>query len=290
MSGQRLDKYLADKQKDFSRNAYQKIIRDFGVRVNGRLIKKPHAIIKEGDDVQLSDELLRQMQRLSAPKFGLKSDFSFDSSKIIFDGGSFVVIDKPPGIRTEDVSASAACRLFAVHRLDKDTSGVLVLAKDRVALAALQKQWRERLVQKTYVALVKGRLTPRRGAIEGGISRSFHDRKKMALSASLRAREAYTEYEVVRYCEEMQCTLVHLFPATGRTHQIRVHLAGIGHPIVGDTTYGDLKLNEEMKEKRGLTRQFLHAEKLELTDPNTKKRISFESKLPEDLAHVIAKH
>lgn len=184
-----------------------------------------------------------------------------------------------------------------------------MVAKNQQAQAALQKQWQEKTVQKTYLALVKGQLHPEKGAIEAGIARSQRDRKKMAVSSSVKARAAYTEYKVLKYFPDatsrsftvakqklpqsskasIGATLVSLFPKTGRTHQIRVHLSSIGHPIIGDTLYGDEKLNKKNEQEYGLRRQFLHAHKLALKHPSTGKRVTYTSKLPEDLDKALRK-
>lgn len=217
----------------------------------------------------------------------------------IYKGSGFIVADKPPFIRTEDFSRG----FLPVHRLDKDTSGVLVLARDLPTQAALQKQWKERKVKKTYIALVAGLLSPKQGAIEGAIFRSLKDRKKMTVSNSLKARSAYTEYKVERYYElsgsdfsdqkgggsGAVISLVRFFPETGRTHQIRVHAAAIGYPVIGDFMYGNKKLNAFFEERFGLTRQFLHALRLEFVHPVTKKKIAVEAPLPKDLEDVLKK-
>lgn len=279
----RLDIFLFSKHKNFSRSLFQKFIRKYGVKVNEKLINKPHFRISDNDNIKINDELLQNF-------IIAKNDTNVCSQKkreFLFKGKEFVVINKLPFIRTEDLIKD----FLPVHRLDKDTSGVLVAAKNKVSQARLQKQWQDREVEKTYVALVKNKLEPKRGAIEGGIFRSFANRQKMAISSSIKARNAYTEYEVLEYFDNpkspVPLTLVKLFPKTGRTHQIRVHLSSIDHPVIGDDLYGDKELNKKFEEDFKLHRQFLHAYKLIFQHPTTKKRITYCSRLPNDLAGVL---
>lgn len=284
----RLDVVLFKQYSKFSRSFLQKFIKRVGVRVNGRLVKKPHNLVKPGDKISVSkkdfDEFLAAQTASSASGTRL----NFDKSCILYSGKKFLVIDKPPFICTE----RAGKGFFLVHRLDKDTSGVLVLARDQVTQAALQNEWQLRRVKKTYIALVKGEVKPERGAIEAGILRSIHNRRKMAVSSSQKAREASTEYEVIKYfpapsfCSQ-SLTLLKAFPRTGRTHQIRVHFSSIGYPIIGDGVYGDKKINRCFKKTFGLKRQFLHAAELCFRHPVTKKRVSFKAKLPRDLENIV---
>ncbi|MBI2638406.1 RluA family pseudouridine synthase [Candidatus Peregrinibacteria bacterium] len=205
--------------------------------------------------------------------------------KVIFEDKNFCVIEKPAGVITETLAEDGAVFVKPVHRLDKDTSGILVMAKSESALAKLSAQWKARRVEKTYTVLVKGVFDVKAGRIEAPIARSFKDRKKMAVSNRPGSREASTDFCVKKSFGDV--SLLSAFPLTGRTHQIRVHFASIGHPVVGDAVYGDAKLNVRFQKKFGLKRQFLHASKLMLDHPTTKKRITFRSPLPSDLAPVF---
>lgn len=282
----RLDVYLFEKKKDFSRTFYKKFIRKIGVRINGKLVKKPHCVLKEKDVVVVPgaeiDSFLKSLEKD-------KAFISVAEKNIIFDGKKFIVIDKPPFVTTEELVKG----FLPVHRLDKNTSGVLVIAKDPLTQSSLQAQWKARYVKKTYVALLKGKLEPGKGAVEGRIGRSMRNRLKMTISLSSRSREASTGYEVVKYYTDPisggAYTLIKAFPKTGRTHQIRVHFAAIQHPIIGDHLYGDKKLNAFFEEKFGLKRQFLHAQKLELADPQTGKKKTFTANIPADLQGVLDK-
>jgi 23S rRNA pseudouridine1911/1915/1917 synthase len=173
-----------------------------------------------------------------------------------------------------------------VHRLDKDTSGLLVVAKNDKAQQFLMEQFQKKEVVKIYYALVVGRLEPEKGTIDAPIGRSLHDRKKMAVMENKTSKEAVTKYEVVRYLGDY--TYVKVYLLTGRTHQIRVHFAAIGFPLVGDQTYGRIKVNNRFQQHYGLMRQFLHAAYLsfKLPDENNKKE-EFTSTLPSDLQRVL---
>jgi 23S rRNA pseudouridine1911/1915/1917 synthase len=162
-----------------------------------------------------------------------------------------------------------------VHRLDKDTSGLIIVAKNSQAQINLINQFKIRSVSKMYLTLVKGHLTPEQGIIEAPIGRDPADRKRMAVVTA--GRPARSEYKVVKYLKGY--TLLEVKPETGRTHQIRVHLSAIGYPVVGDGVYG-VKVTF-------LKRQFLHAYRLSFNLPATGERVEFKSELPEDLEEAL---
>ncbi|HYP54893.1 MAG TPA: RluA family pseudouridine synthase [Solirubrobacterales bacterium] len=164
-----------------------------------------------------------------------------------------------------------------VHRLDKGTSGLLVVARSDAAHAALQEAVRRREVERVYLALAHGRIGSRTGTIDAPIGRAAKQRHRMAVSGAA-SRQARTHFEVVESLAAETYLEVRL--ETGRTHQIRAHFAAIGHPLVGDPTYGG-------EEKYGLSRQFLHAHRLAFDHPASGKRLSFESELPPDLAAAL---
>ena len=215
---------------------------------------------------------------------------------IIYQDPDIIVVDKPAGLTVHPAPGHpqgtlvnallAACpdlqgisgtlRPGIVHRLDKDTSGLLVVAKNDRAMRSLQAQLKERQVHKTYLALVHGVPKPREGQIEAPIGRHPKNRKKMAVVEG--GRESVTRYRVR---EELPggYSLLEVEPVTGRTHQIRVHLAAIGHPIIGDAVYG--------RASKLLGRQFLHAHRLGFRMPASGREIEFESPLPEDLRGAL---
>jgi 23S rRNA pseudouridine1911/1915/1917 synthase len=258
---QRLDRYLAARGKWGSRSHVQRLISAGLVRLDGQLVK-PGTVLA-----------------------------------ILYEDEWLLVIDKPPGLVVHPApghwrgtlvnallhhwqgarSGLDPLRPGIVHRLDKDTSGVLVIAKDAATLADIGAQFRKREVEKQYLAFVWGRLRSQSGTITEPIGRNPVHRKRMAVRRTGRA--AVTSFEVVERFPS--ATLVRLFPKTGRTHQIRVHLAAIGHPIVGDAVYGGTR-----KRQLRVPRQALHAERITFRHPRTGARVSFAAPLAEDLVGV----
>jgi 23S rRNA pseudouridine1911/1915/1917 synthase len=217
-----------------------------------------------------------------------------DDIKIIYEDENVLAINKPAGIVVHGEMESVADwivrkypeiknvgddpeRPGIVHRLDKDTSGVLLIAKNQKSFEWLKSQFQDRKIKKTYLALVSGKLKADSGLIDLPIGRSKTPLKRLASQkARGKLREAITEYKVVKKFDNY--TLLEAFPKTGRTHQIRVHFKAIGHPVVGDKLYG----NPEEK----LNRQFLHAQSLELNLQDG-SRIKLEADLPEDLKNFL---
>jgi 23S rRNA pseudouridine1911/1915/1917 synthase len=227
---------------------------------------------------------------------------------VIFEDDALLVIDKPagmvvhpaPGHRSgtlvnallaysPDLSAEAGDRPGIVHRLDRDTSGLIMVAKSDRVRRVLQRQFQEHRVHKTYLALLLGQLQPRWGRVCAPLGRDPMHRQRMAVHAG--GREATTEYQVLEYYGQAghqagpaagDYTLVRAEPETGRTHQIRVHFASIGHPIAGDAVYG------RRRTSLPLERQFLHAWRLGFEHPMTGEDLAFEAPLPPDLASVLA--
>jgi len=194
--------------------------------------------------------------------------------KILYEDEDLVVYDKPAGINCDDFKKR-------VHRLDKDTSGIFLVAKNDKALEFLQKQFKERRVEKKYITLVMGNLKTERGKIETLIGRSPKDRRKEKVylpgePESKGKREAITEYKVLKRFKNY--TLIETMPETGRKHQIRTHFAYLGHPVAGDKLYGF----KNQPIPKGLKRQFLHANYLKIKLPNGEIK-EFNSGLPEDL-------
>jgi 23S rRNA pseudouridine1911/1915/1917 synthase len=211
---------------------------------------------------------------------------------IVHEDEWVVVVDKPAGLVVhpapgttgdtlvdllEGLAGGDAARPGIVHRLDKDTSGLMVAARTEAAHAALAEQIAARDVEREYLALVEGRLRSRRGTIDAPIGRSHRDPTRMAVAGRAQ-RQARTHFEV----EELlvRDSLVRASLETGRTHQIRAHFAAIDHPVAGDPTYGH-------PGRHGLARQFLHSRRLAFEHPGTGERVVFASELPEDLAQAL---
>jgi 23S rRNA pseudouridine1911/1915/1917 synthase len=285
-SGQRLDKYLSQVHPDTSRSQVQKLIEAGLVAVNGRQERARYLVV-EGDQVTMEIPPPTPPEHIAPESIPLK---------VIYEDQDLLVVDKPAGMtvhpapgnrehtlvnallgRLPTLQAGETSRPGIVHRLDKDTSGLILVAKSNLAHQRLAAQFKERAVSKVYLALVGGHLTPREGTIEASIGRHPRDRKRMAVVESGRA--ARSEYHVLEYPGKY--TLLEVRPRTGRTHQIRVHLAAIGFPVVGDSAYGgksDL-----------IGRQFLHASRLGFRLPSTSEWKEFESPLPPDLQDVLGR-
>jgi len=205
---------------------------------------------------------------------------------VIYENKNVLVIDKPAGLLVQPVKNEKNTlidffpKAKLVHRLDKDTSGLMVLAKNEEICDWLKSQFKNRQIKKKYIALVHGKLKDKQGIITKAISRSRRKGKIQTTAPIGKKREAITRYRALKEFEDY--SLLEVIPETGRTHQIRVHLASIGHPIAGDKQY---KFKRQ-QEPKGLNRQFLHANYLKFNLPNG-KTIKFESKLPEELNKVL---
>lgn len=220
--------------------------------------------------------------------------------KIIYEDNELLVLDKPPGWVVNEsttsigqkvlqewlkqldypISSSEEYRCGIVHRLDKETSGILLVAKTVKVYIALQKQFKDRLVEKTYICLVHGILEPEKGIIQTPLGRLPWRRDRFGILP--KGRESITEYRAVgSYGNMEKYTLVYVYPKTGRTHQIRVHMKYIGHPIVSDEFYAGRKTSR--KDRLWCPRLFLHAQAIKFRHPQTKKMLSFKLDLPEDL-------
>jgi 23S rRNA pseudouridine1911/1915/1917 synthase len=214
--------------------------------------------------------------------------------RVVYRDEALAVVDKPAGLVVHPAPSHSGPTLVSelgellgggedperpgiVHRLDKGTSGLLVVARTEAAHAALQRAVRERAVERVYLALAGGRLGSRTGTIDAPIGRAQRQRKRMAVSGAA-SRQARTHFEVLELLPRESYLEAKL--ETGRTHQIRAHFAAIGHPLSGDRTYGGAA-------RYGLERQFLHAHRLAFAHPGTGEPLSFESPLPEDLAAAL---
>lgn len=284
--GERLDSVLSEKL-GISRSQIQVMMEGGHVLVNKAKPKKAGQKIKDGDSVYYRLPEVREAS-LNA------QDIPLD---IIFENSDLLVINKDPGIvvhpdesghedgtivnavlaHCDDLSGiGGEKRPGIVHRLDKDTSGVLLIAKSDEMHQKLNKAFQDRKVEKIYWALVKGCPKSTEGRIEAPIKRSHQDRKKMAIHAQ--GKMAVSQFKLLEQFEGV--SLLEIQIETGRTHQIRVHMASIGHPVVGDEVYGDQKLNKQFR-KLGLERQFLHAKKLSVFGE------SFEADLKTDLEELL---
>ena len=280
----RLDRYLQQSNPDMTRSQLQRFIRQGLVSVNGRVQRASYEV-RSGDAIRLlippppPTDVLPEAIPLA----------------VVYQDQQVLVVDKPAGLTVHPApghpshtlvnAVLALCpdlqgvgdlqRPGIVHRLDKDTSGLMVVAKTHPAHASLSRQMKERQVKKGYLALVHGHLRDTEGVIDAPIARHPRHRKKMAVVAG--GRSAITRYRVMHTVED--CTLVDVRPETGRTHQVRVHFASIGHPLVGDATYG--------RRSPLLGRHFLHAHYLGFYLPTAHQWREFTSDLPADLRAAL---
>lgn len=310
-AGKRLDAFLVERIENWSRSRLQKLIDDEDVTVNEKASKSSYKL-RRGDEIEV------EFAELPAADFA-PEDIALD---IVYEDAFLAVINKPAGmvvhpgagvssgtlanavaykfkIQNSELKSDAdldeqskiqnlKSRIGIVHRLDKDTSGLLVVAKQQEILEALSEQFRARGVFKSYVALVHGETEQNAGTIDQPIAREKHNRTKMGVRAH--GRHAVSLWKVKKRFEKF--TLLGVEIKTGRTHQIRVHLAHINHPVVGDATYNagrdktvaDLEIRQAIA---NLNRFFLHAEKLSFTHPKTEERLNFVLPLPPELTNFL---
>lgn len=282
--GARLDKYVVGKCPELSRTRAQRLIVDGCITVNG-------GAVRAGTKLNAGDRVMVSIPP-TPPTYPLPEAIPLS---IIYQDDDLLVVDKPAGLTTHPApghpghtlvnailshlsdfpQAGGWQRPGIVHRLDRDTSGVMVVARNRRAQAGLVDQFKSHSVVKDYLVLVKGELAPDEGVIEAPIGRDPHNRQRMAVVVE--GREARTSYHVVRHIDGY--TLLEVRPETGRTHQIRVHLKAIGYPVVGDKVYG--------VKSPFLSRQFMHACRLGFKLPSTGEYVEFTSELPPDLTQAL---
>ncbi len=283
----RLDRYLAEQLQGHSRAEVQRWIKAGLARINGKPAR-PGMALKPGDVVTLT---IPEPPRTEL----LPEDIPL---VILYEDADIIAIDKPAGMVVHPAVGHSSGTLVnailwhfpdlegvgeggrpgIVHRLDKDTSGIILVAKNPQAHRHLQAQFKDRTIEKTYLALVHGHVSPEQGLIDAPIGRHQRHRKRMAVVPAAKGREARTEYEVLAFYDAN--TLVAAHPLTGRTHQIRVHFASIGHPVVGDAVYG-------RRDVYKLGRHFLHAHRIRFRRPADDEWIELESPLPPDLQTLL---
>lgn len=285
--GERLDAYLAKVLvQKYSRTRIKKMIEKGQIRVDGRTVSAHH-LVKGGEKVVVED--------VSPHEFETRAEDI--PLGILYEDGDIIVVNKPAGLvvhpahgnlnhtlvnallhHTNKLSdKGGAVRPGIVHRLDKDSSGVMVIAKNDRAHASLGNQFKKHTIERTYYAVVRGVVQHDEGVCEEPVGRAFLNRKKVIVKPS-GGKSAETYFKVLKRYKKATFLKVH--PRTGRTHQIRVHLAHLGHPVLGDSLYG--------VPSPWIQRQALHAVALSLTHPTTNKRLSFESELPEDIQFLLS--
>ena len=293
----RLDAYLASQIESWSRARLQRLIENEDVLVNGK-VAKPSYKLRDGDEIEV--ELVAPPTDFFTPE-----NIPLD---IVYEDETLVVVNKPAGLVVHPAAGTPSGTLAnalayhfqqlpgtgvrpgIVHRLDRDTSGLMVVAKTDAALENLSDQFRDRTVYKSYVALVHGRVLSSSGKIDQPLARDRSNRTRMAVVRG--GRNALTLYRVRQAFERF--TLLDVELKTGRTHQIRVHLAWMKHPVVSDETYGGGRDNTIKDPRlrariRALNRHFLHAEKLGFTHPMSGEFVKFESPLPPELIDFLTR-
>ena len=296
-AGSRLDAYLASHIEGWSRARLQRLIEAEDVLVNGKAAK-PSYKLREHDELEV--ELIAPVSTSFVPEP--------IPIEIVYEDETLVVVNKPAGLVVHPAAgihsgtlanalayhfqqlpdSGAGVRPGIVHRLDRDTSGLLVVAKTEAALEYLSDQFRDRTVFKSYVALVHGRVGADSGRIDQPLARDPSNRTRMAVVRG--GRSALSLFRVRQRLDRF--TLLDVELKTGRTHQIRVHLAWLKHPVVGDETYGAGRDNtiqdaQVRARVRNLGRHFLHAEKLAFTHPQSGERVEFTSPLPPELSELL---
>ena len=303
-SGKRLDQFLVSRLGDISRARVQELIEAQKVLVDGKAAK-PSLRLNGRETIEITGDLVRPPLRAMAESLPLD---------IVYEDDDLAVVNKPAGMMvhagagaTDDErnrgtlvnallhhlgtlsSVGGEMRPGIVHRLDKATSGLIVIAKNDGAHRKLGAEFAGRRVKKTYIALVQGWMSKERGTIADPISRDRVRRTRMTTRRS-GGREAVTHYEVQRRIESAygKFSLLRVRIETGRTHQIRVHLSSTGHPVVGDTVYGAArKMVAKSRPELALDRNFLHAAEIEFDHPRTGKRLCFASSLPGKLQSFL---
>lgn len=287
----RLDLYISNNCEDLSRVAVQRLLKEDKIKVNGK-IEKPSYKINENDKIEIEIEEAKQI-KLEAQDIPIE---------VIYEDNDIIVVNKPKGLVVHPANGNpdgtlvnaimAICkdslsgiggeiRPGIVHRLDKDTSGLLIVAKNDKAHINMSEQIKNRQVNKTYIALVRGTITENEGTIDMPIGRSTKDRKKMAVTKN--GKQAVTHFKVMgRYTKnDNSYTLLEVKIDTGRTHQIRVHMTEIGHPLIGDIVYSN------GKNEFGVVGQCLHAYKLDFKHPTTQKQMKLEAPIPQYFQEII---
>jgi 23S rRNA pseudouridine1911/1915/1917 synthase len=288
--GQRVDRYITTVLDNISRTAVQQLILNGEILVNERTSKAGY-ILRLGDEVRLLQDTAKSHTNSAKPR-SIPLEIVFeDDDLLVINKAAGMVVHPAPG-HTDDtlVNALLACypelqgveglRPGIVHRLDKDTSGLIIVAKNAPTQAALIEQMKQHQVVKRYLAMVEGIVSLDHGSIDAPIGRDPRHRQQMTITAT-GSREARTHFRVLERFSRHTLLLLEL--ETGRTHQIRVHLKAIGHPVVGDPVYGSANTRGNLS----LKRQFLHAYQLKFTHPTTGKILELEAPLPEDLKAVL---
>ncbi|WP_371189187.1 23S rRNA pseudouridine(955/2504/2580) synthase RluC [Thalassotalea maritima] len=295
-AGQRIDNFLLKTLKGVPKSMIYRLLRKGEVRVNKKRAK-PEYKLQADDVIRVAPIRVAEKEDVVSTKLDKVANLE---KQILFEDDCLIVINKPSGMAVHGgsglsfglIEALRALRpqakmLELVHRLDRDTSGCLVVAKKRSSLRSLHEQLRNKTVQKFYHALVKGHWPSKLTRVTEGLKKNeLKSGERVVLVDNLNGKESETRYKVLYHYEG--ASLVRAFPVTGRTHQIRVHCQCSGHPIACDAKYGADDFTARMNEQ-GLKRLFLHAHSIEFTHPKTEQRVRFEAPYDGDLTAILAK-
>ena len=291
--GLRLDKFLSNKELNISRSKIQKLISLGKVRSYGEIISKNY-ILKGCEKIEIEDMQI-PVSNINARAQDIRIKIIFEDEYILaVSKAAGMVVHPAPGhfegtlinaLMNYDERLSGiggGLRAGIVHRLDKDTSGIILIAKDERTHMLLSDKFKNREIKKSYEALALGYFKESQGTINLPVGRSMKDRKKMGVV--LRGRQSQTDFKVIG--EYKGATLIEAYPKTGRTHQIRVHFSYIGHPLIGDKDYGN-KESDKIAEETGLSRQFLHSKRIIFSHPVTNEVMDLNDELPGDLKNCL---
>ncbi|QJC28497.1 RluA family pseudouridine synthase [Enterobacteriaceae endosymbiont of Plateumaris consimilis] len=298
IDSQRIDNFLITKFKDIPKSFIYKILRQGKIKVNKKKVK-PKYKIKSQDILYLPLIYIKNIKKNKI--LPNKQKINFFKKMILFEDKYIIAINKPSGIAVHGGSGinfgiieNFRCLfkknkfLELVHRIDKETSGILLIAKKRSVLKLLHQQLRENSILKSYVALVKGNYYKNNyGHIKGFLLKKKTNNKIKVIIHNKIGKYSETKFKVIKYYKSMM--LLNIIPITGRTHQIRVHMSHIGHPIAYDNRYGDIDFNLNLKKKIGLNRLFLHAQKIKFIHPITNKKICICAPLNNELNNCLLK-
>ncbi len=295
-AGQRIDNFLVKTLKGVPKSMIYRLLRKGEIRVNKKRAKPEYKLLDQ-DILRIAPIRVSEKTNTVSTQLNVVANLE---KQILFEDERLIVINKPSGMAVHGgsgvnfgvIEALRALRpdakmLELVHRLDRDTSGCLVVAKKRSALRNLHEQLREKKVQKFYHALVKGHWSTKLTKVSEGLRKNdLKSGERVVIVDNINGKESETRYKVIQHYKG--ATLVRAFPVTGRTHQIRVHCQCKGHPIACDAKYGHPEFDSEMK-SLGLKRLFLHAASIEFTHPFTEQRMKVEAPLEPSLANLLKK-
>ena len=299
--GKRLDVFLSETEEGLTRSQAQKLVQEHFVLVNGADAAKNYKLRR--------DDIITLTYPAPVPCRAEAENIPID---IVYEDDDIIVVNKPKGMVVHPAAGNYTGTLVSallyhceerlsaiggvirpgiVHRIDKDTSGLLVVAKNDEAHLFLSEQLKGHHISRIYTAIAVGNFREESGTVDAPIGRHPVDRKKMAVihNSELRSREAITHWSVMARGEAdgNSFTLLRCQLETGRTHQIRVHMASVGHPLLGDTVYGGANTKFEAHHKKHIVGQCLHAGELHLTHPRTKQKMQFSAPMPQNMQHIM---